>query len=107
MPVHFRVFLGAPSAADVDADPNGYIWKTIQQSSSSTAPHSQAFLYPPATLDAASRRISLLYQNVIFDSISEPEPEPDNVVASQQDDDDPDRPGMYLSPVSEDPRTEL
>lgn len=96
--VHFRVFLGAPSAADVDADPNNCVWQTIQEPSSA-APHSQSFPYPPATLNAASRRISLLYQNVIFDSISEQEPEPslDHVLASQQDDDDADRPGMSLS----------
>ncbi|KAG8219118.1 hypothetical protein J3R82DRAFT_5020 [Butyriboletus roseoflavus] len=83
--VHFLVFLNAPSAADIDADPNDYFWQTVQEPSSTTP-------YPPATLDAASRRISLLYQNVIFDSILEQELEPDHVLASQQDDDDAEHP---------------
>ena len=84
--VRFRVFLGAPSAADIDTDPSDYVWQTLQDSS--ITQHSLAFVpYPPATLDAASRRISLLYQNVIFDSISDSrEPELDHVSASQQDD---------------------
>lgn len=105
--VHFRVFLGAPSPADLDTDPNGYVWQTFQESSS-IAQHSQSLLvlYPPATLDAASHRISLLYQNVIFDSFSDSqEPEPDHVLGSQQDADCGDRPGMS-SPVYEDPRPE-
>ena len=74
--VRFRVFLGAPVAADVGTDPDGYVWQTIQESP-----------YPPATLDAASRRVSLLYQNVIFDDVSEPDPDHDD-----------DCPGMSLSP---------
>ena len=89
--VRFRVFLGAPSAADVDTDPNGYVWQTLQEPSSI----SQAFVYPPATLDAASRRISLLYQNVIFSDSQDPDP--DHVFASEKDDDG--RPGMSPSPV--------
>ncbi|KIJ16611.1 hypothetical protein PAXINDRAFT_162335 [Paxillus involutus ATCC 200175] len=71
--VHYRVFLGAPSAADVDKDPKSYVWKTIQDPSPSTQPSQSLFPYPPATLDAASRRISLLYQNVIFDDTDEEE----------------------------------
>ncbi|KAF8835614.1 hypothetical protein BDN67DRAFT_912751 [Paxillus ammoniavirescens] len=70
--VHYRVFLGAPSAADVDKDPKSYVWKTIQDPSS-TQPSQSLFPYLPATLDAASRRISLLYQNVIFDDTEEEE----------------------------------
>ncbi|KAF8439934.1 hypothetical protein L210DRAFT_3541217 [Boletus edulis BED1] len=77
----FRVFLGAPSAADIGTDPNGYVWRTVQEHSSSIAQHS---FYLPATLDAASRRISLLYQNVIFDHSQESEPDH---LGSQQDDD--------------------
>jgi len=67
----FRVFLGAPPAADVATDPNGYVWKTLQEPS----PMQSLVPYPPATLDAASRRISLLYQNVIFTDSQEPEPD--------------------------------
>ncbi|KAF8547910.1 hypothetical protein OG21DRAFT_1479362 [Imleria badia] len=58
--VRFGVFLGAPSAADVDTDPSGYVWQTLQEPSQ--VPYLRAMLH------AASRRISLLYQNVIFDS---------------------------------------
>ncbi|KAG2135183.1 uncharacterized protein EDB93DRAFT_1242573 [Suillus bovinus] len=50
---HFRVFLGAPSASNLKKD--------------SIGSPSQILLYPPATLEAASRRISLFYQNIIFD----------------------------------------
>lgn len=80
--VHFRVFLGAPISADIDTD---FVWQTIQESSS--AP------YPPATLDAASRRISLLYQNVIFDS------------ESDHGDDDQVDPGMSMDPRYQDGTT--
>ncbi|KAG2063955.1 hypothetical protein BDR04DRAFT_1036643 [Suillus decipiens] len=66
---HFRVFLGAPSVSDLKKDPaSSYTWKTIEPPSAEV---SQALLYPPATLEAASRRVSLLYQNVIFDDSDE------------------------------------
>lgn len=60
----FRVFLGAPSKADVQQDPSSYHWQTVSSKSSTAA--SQLPLLPPATLEAASRRISLIYQNIIF-----------------------------------------
>ncbi|KAG1841829.1 hypothetical protein F4604DRAFT_1597873 [Suillus subluteus] len=66
---HFRVFLGAPSVSDLRKDAAGsYTWKTIEPP---LVDASQALLYPPATLEAASRRISLLYQNIIFDNSDE------------------------------------
>ncbi|KAG1809728.1 hypothetical protein EV424DRAFT_1328193 [Suillus variegatus] len=66
---HFRVFLGAPSVSDLKKHSAGsYTWKTIEHPS---AEASQALLYPPATSEAASRRISLLYQNIIFDDCDE------------------------------------
>ncbi|KAJ8583142.1 hypothetical protein M405DRAFT_749097 [Rhizopogon salebrosus TDB-379] len=64
----FRVFVGAPSASDLKRDTGSYIWKTIEPPSADV---SQALIYPPATLDAASRRISLLYQNIIFEDSDE------------------------------------
>lgn len=67
---HFRVFLGAPSISDLNKAPGSYTWKTIEPPS---AEASQPLLYPPATLEAASRRISLLYQNIIFDDGEEEE----------------------------------
>ncbi|KAH7921051.1 hypothetical protein BV22DRAFT_756451 [Leucogyrophana mollusca] len=68
---HYRVFIGAPPAADLGKDPSSYTWKTIQQPTSSQ--NSVSIVYPPATLAAASRRISLLYHNVIFDDTVEDE----------------------------------
>jgi hypothetical protein len=64
---HYRVFLGAPSISDLKKDPAAtYTWKTVEPPSAAAT---QALVYPPATLEAASRRISLLYQNIIFDEI--------------------------------------
>ncbi|KAJ6544176.1 hypothetical protein B0H19DRAFT_956481 [Mycena capillaripes] len=69
------VFLGAPRASDIHRTPSEYHWRTV--SSKSLAPsgesQSQSAIYPPATLEAASRRISLMYQNVIFDDSKEEE----------------------------------
>lgn len=53
----YSIFLGAPSASALNEDPRNYEWKTISLPGS---------LPPPATLDAATRRISLYYQNIIF-----------------------------------------
>ncbi|KAG2747662.1 hypothetical protein P692DRAFT_20574627 [Suillus brevipes Sb2] len=66
---HYRVFLGAPSISDLKKDPAvTYTWKTVEPPSAAAT---QALVYPPATLEAASRRISLLYQNIIFDESNE------------------------------------
>jgi hypothetical protein len=65
----FRVFLGAPTKADIlhqSTETSGYNWQTVS-STTPTASQSSFTLYPPATLDAASHRISLFYQNIIFD----------------------------------------
>lgn len=85
--VRFRVFLGAPSAADMATDPNGYVWQTHQEPSPMG---SLRVPFPPATLDAASRRISLLYKNVIFTDSQEPEQNDD-------DDDSADGSGLCLT----------
>jgi len=70
----YRVFLGAPSIADLDKDPKSFQWHTISSQSQSThfksnkSLHtSRSIIFPSATLEAASRRISLLYENTIFD----------------------------------------
>ncbi|KAJ7197042.1 hypothetical protein GGX14DRAFT_472710 [Mycena pura] len=60
-------FIGAPSAFDIHRKPTEYHWHTV--TSRSTAEPSS--VYPPATLQAASRRISLMYQNVIFNDSEE------------------------------------
>lgn len=64
----YRVFIGAPSVNDLKRGAGSYTWKTIE---SPSAEVSQALVYPPATLEAATRRISLLYQNIIFDNSGE------------------------------------
>jgi hypothetical protein len=66
---HFRVFLGAPSINELKKDPAvSYTWKTVEPPSAAAT---QALVYPPATLEAASRRISMFYQNIIFDESNE------------------------------------
>ncbi|KAG5644956.1 hypothetical protein DXG03_007326 [Asterophora parasitica] len=70
----YRIFLGAPTAADIDKDANLYHWRTIS-SKQVKRPLSatQSLILPAATLEAASRRISLIYKNVIFDDGAEEE----------------------------------
>lgn len=66
----FRVFLGAPSKADLQQTVGTYNWQTIS-STTPAASQSSFIVFPPATLDAASHRISLFYQNVIFEEDEE------------------------------------
>jgi hypothetical protein len=75
----YRVFLGAPSKADIFNDTNSYRWHTISSSDSYSrstrlgVEGTQSFIFPLATLEAASHRISLIYKNIIFDDVSEME----------------------------------
>ena len=77
----YRVFLGAPSKTDIFNDTNSYKWHTISSRDSYSkstrsgidGTQSQAFIFPLATLDAASHRISLIYKNIIFDDVAETE----------------------------------
>ena len=90
----YRVFLGAPSTADIRNDPGSYSWRTVSSSSShpgsrsllatkstrlnvleddslrdtdpASASVSVIFPFALATLEAASIRISSLYKDVIF-----------------------------------------
>ncbi|KZP29127.1 hypothetical protein FIBSPDRAFT_728098 [Athelia psychrophila] len=66
----FRVFLGAPSLADLRQSSSSYQWQTVSSESSKSS-GSTSVVFPPATLAAASRRISLLYENVIFGEAEE------------------------------------
>lgn len=75
----YRVFLGAPSPAELATDPSSYQWQTISSSRHAvqarrTLGATQSVIFPPATLEAASRRISRIYENAIFDD-NEPEEE--------------------------------
>ncbi|KAG6845577.1 hypothetical protein H0H87_007256 [Tephrocybe sp. NHM501043] len=71
----FRVFMGAPSVADLDKDPSLYQWQTISSKqafpSKKILSATQSVVLPPATLEAASRRISRIYENIIFDNEAE------------------------------------
>ena len=75
----YRVFLGAPSKADIDKDANSYQWHTVSSSDSYSksarlgVEGTQSVIFPLATLEAASHRISLIYKNIIFDDASEME----------------------------------
>ena len=71
----FQIFIGAPTAKELRNTPTDTYgrWETFD--SSYSHPHTQLqasrsisglSLLPPATLEAASRRISLIYQNAIF-----------------------------------------
>ncbi|KAJ7618429.1 hypothetical protein FB45DRAFT_931632 [Roridomyces roridus] len=73
------VFLGAPSASEVHRSADEYHWRTVAWKShpTSTQAANATRVYPPATLDAATRRISLMYNNVIFNEGKEEEEEPD------------------------------
>ena len=74
----YRVFLGAPPKADIFNDANSYKWHTISSTDSYSksttrlgVESTQSFIFPLATLEAASHRISLIYKNIIFDDASE------------------------------------
>ena len=75
----YRVFLGAPSKADIFNDTNSFKWHTISSNDSYSKSTrlgyegTQSFIFPLATLEAASHRISLIYKNIIFDDASEME----------------------------------
>ena len=94
----FRVFLGAPSIPDLDEDPISYRWDTISSSHSET---SHARLPSPPDfptielLDDASRRISRIYENVIFDE-DDVEDQPDENIGGEDDRFIPTTPGNVV-----------
>jgi hypothetical protein len=63
----YRVFLGAPSRAETQQARGSYHWQTV------SSKHSPSAIFPPATLESADRRISLIYQNIIFKESEEEE----------------------------------
>ncbi|KAJ3994309.1 hypothetical protein F5050DRAFT_1575845 [Lentinula boryana] len=73
----YHIFLGAPRAKILlqsSQENIQYTWTTIPSYQNTAG--SPYLLPPPATLEAASRRISLMYQNAIFQNDeSEEEPE--------------------------------
>ncbi|KZT23880.1 hypothetical protein NEOLEDRAFT_1095249 [Neolentinus lepideus HHB14362 ss-1] len=80
----YRVFVGAPSVQDIinianSEGENTYEWQTVSSSSTASRTGSDLLL-PPATLEAASRRVESFYGNIIFDDDDE---EPDEEEQSQ------------------------
>ena len=59
----YVVFLGAPSPSDtsISSDRASYQWRTVTPQSSK-----KMNLEPPSAPNATSRRISAMYQNIIF-----------------------------------------
>ncbi|KAJ3007388.1 hypothetical protein NUW54_g3566 [Trametes sanguinea] len=62
MTTRYRVFYGAPSTQDLRKPSSKLRWQTVTTSDARSGP----LTLPPATLAAASRRISMMYANVIF-----------------------------------------
>ncbi len=58
----YRLFYGAPAAKDLSSPRSSYSWQTITPHRADPLP----LTLPPSTLAAASRRISMLYEKVIF-----------------------------------------
>ncbi|PSS06872.1 hypothetical protein PHLCEN_2v3530 [Hermanssonia centrifuga] len=66
----FEVFVGAPTTQDLkQTNKSPHRWLTV----SSTPKPATFFALPPATLEAASLRISRLYENIIFDGLGSEE----------------------------------
>ncbi|KAF4579434.1 hypothetical protein EYR36_001246 [Pleurotus pulmonarius] len=81
----FRVFLGAPSKNDISKDPASFHWQNVSSTSplASTRPAGTQPL-PPATLQAASLRISQFYRHIIFDDEEGDEGAPDETFLEGQ-----------------------
>ncbi|KAI0338287.1 hypothetical protein BDW22DRAFT_1363173 [Trametopsis cervina] len=81
----YQVFVGAPTLKDLrdylksdKEEPHGRKWRIIETSGPSQGTRtlssgSGIYSLPPATLEEASRRISRLYENIIFGGIEDPE----------------------------------
>lgn len=74
--MRYIVFLGAPSpSSTLNDDELSYQWRTIASTLDSAQETSTDFFagFPSSALDAASRRISALTENVIFPDNDEDE----------------------------------
>ncbi|KDR85874.1 hypothetical protein GALMADRAFT_234998 [Galerina marginata CBS 339.88] len=88
----YRVFLGAPSKAEIHEDPSSYSWRTISSSARTVSSKSstralqptQSVVLPRATLEAASVRISLIYKDLIFND----GPDEDSFASEVNDEED-------------------
>ncbi|KAF9055753.1 hypothetical protein BJ165DRAFT_1521730 [Panaeolus papilionaceus] len=69
---NYRVFLGAPTRAELTNEATSYRWITTSSRDAITIPRtrtlplSQPIYLPTATLEAASARISLIYKDIVF-----------------------------------------
>lgn len=74
----FRVFLGAPTKNDISKDPASFRWQNVSSTSPSASTRPAGTQpFPPATLQAASVRISQFYKHIIFDDEEGDEGAPD------------------------------
>ncbi|KAI0261366.1 hypothetical protein BC834DRAFT_830447 [Gloeopeniophorella convolvens] len=79
--MRYSVFLGAPPASDAPNGEAAYRWRTVTSADPSVIPDlgpanasGELFpVYPSSALDAASRRISAAYENIIFNDSHEDE----------------------------------
>ena len=71
---HFRIFTGAPTRKELEDGAVGisYRWQTVSSQTSSRL-SGPFHTLPPATLASADRRISMLYENIIFHPESDEE----------------------------------
>ncbi|KAG9226781.1 hypothetical protein CCMSSC00406_0009699 [Pleurotus cornucopiae] len=81
----FRVFLGAPTKNDISKDPASFRWQTVSSTSPSASTRPAGTQpFPPATLQAASVRISQFYKHIIFDDEEGDEGAPDGTFLGGQ-----------------------
>lgn len=66
--MRYSVFLGAPSpSSTLNDDGVFYQWRTLASTANPVLKGTSSFPgYPSSALDAASRRISVMYENIIF-----------------------------------------
>ncbi|PPQ66050.1 hypothetical protein CVT24_000232 [Panaeolus cyanescens] len=73
----YRVFLGAPTRAELANEAASYRWTTTSSGDkpsiprTRTLPLTQSVVLPTATLEAASARISLIYKDLLFNDDSD------------------------------------
>ncbi|KDQ32874.1 hypothetical protein PLEOSDRAFT_48650 [Pleurotus ostreatus PC15] len=81
----FRVFLGAPTKNDISKDPASFRWQNVSSTSPSASTRPAGTQpFPPATLQAASVRISQFYKHIIFDDEEGDEGAPDGTFLEGQ-----------------------
>ena len=63
----YRVFLGAPPASEIKIRRDEYHWQTVSEPAATlVSQHHVDITLPVTIVEAASKRISALYENIIF-----------------------------------------